>query len=523
MFKLILLCLCAHAHVRVEGVGAVPLYWTICPQMVAAVPAFILLVAVVVVVILLLNRGGLKLPPGPWGVPVFGYLPFFGKEPHVTFSTLRKTYGDVISISMGRWPAVIVSGRETIHKALLAMGDDYSGRPAFMTARMLNGGRSLGLGPFDEVWKMHRTAVTNAMNRFVNASSSLIEDVVCTEANTIIAQFKSHGKNSFSPNGSMPVAALSMIHQLCYGKDELIRENQDFKDALITERDMRNFKRGNPLDAVPWLRFLQKSKLSHFEQLVEASETRRSIKVEEHESTFDENSLKDITDYLIHAANKLSVEEQATGLDKQRITESLDFLQQANGTVASALEWLILLMAAYPEVQQKVFDDIEAIIGRNRLPKLEDRKKLPYVEATIAEAMRFAHPVPLAIPHSTTRDTKLNGYDIPQDTVVFISLYSIYMDEDRWGDPENFRPERFLTTEGALDCNLEDEVATFSLGPRRCIGETLADKEIFLFFTTLLQQLQLSKPPEHPQYSLTGYYDPTRKPDPFELYVVPRH
>ena len=403
------------------------------------------------------------------------------------------------------------------------MGDDFSGRPAFMTFRMLTGGRSLGLGPYDEVWKMQRRVVFHAMNRFTNASSSLIEDVVCTEANTIIAQFKSHGNKSFSPNGSMPVAALSMIHQLCYGKTEHIREDQDFKDEVTTESEIRKFMKGNPLNAVPLLRFLQKRKIRHYQQLIESLETGRKRRVEEHELTFDKNSLRDITDYLIHAGNMLSEEEQAMGLDKQRITESLDFLKEANATVASALDWLILLMAAYPEVQQKVFDDIVGIIGRNQLPKMEDKKKLSYVEATIVEAMRFGAAVPLAIPHSTTCNTKLNGYDIPQDTLVFINLYSIYMDEKKWDSPENFRPERFLTTNGELNIRLKDEVATFSLGARRCIGETLASQKVFLFFTTLLQQLELKKPPEYAQYSMAAHYNPTRRPDPYEICVVPRH
>ena len=68
------------------------------------------------------------------------------------------------------------------------------------------------------------------------------------------------------------------------------------------------------------------------------------------------------------------------------------------------------------------------------------------------------------MPHAATCDTTLRGYDIPQGTVVIVSLYSIFMDEDLWGDPENFRPERFLTSEGKLDRGLVENVTAFSLG-----------------------------------------------------------
>lgn len=464
---------------------------------------------------------GCKWPPGPWGVPLLGYLPFFGKEPHLTFTKLRKTYGDVVSIGMGSWPAIVISGRDVIREALVTQRDNFSGRPPFTTARMVNGGRSLGLGPFGPLWEMHHAVVRNVMSRFASPSNNtLIEDIVHSEVDTVIKNFTARGEDSFSPKDSMSVAASSMISQLCYGRNQDTREDQSFVDELASKRSVSQFKKGNLLDVMPWLRFVLPHKISQFKELVSAIEGRRAGIVAEHEATFDGTDPRDLAEWLIRAGNTLSAEEQAAGLDKRRVVETLDFLRQAQGTVASTLEWFLLLMAAYPEVQDKVSKEIRDVVGGQsgrRLPRLADRSKMPYVEATIAEVMRFASPVPLAIPHTTTCHTKLQGFDIPEGTVVLVNLYSIYMDEDVWGDPGRFRPERFLGGEGEVDKGLVEQVSTFSLGRRRCTGELLACKELFLFVSTLMQRLQIRRPPGHPEYSMDGYYSPTRKPDPFEI------
>ena len=207
-------------------------------------------------------------------------------------------------------------------------------------------------------------------------------------------------------------------------------------------------------------------------------------------------------------------------MDRQRVIESVDSIFGAGGsTVASALQWCVALMAAHPDVQEKVFRQIDHVVGQGREVTLSDRSKLPLVEATIYEALRFSSAIPFALPHCTTCDTTLKGYDIPEGTVVLINLYSIFVDEELWGDPKNFRPERFLTSEGELDRAQVEQLSAFSLGRRRCVGEVLARMELFLFFATLLQRLKFCKPPGHPGYSLEAEFALTHDLSPFDVCV----
>lgn len=96
----------------------------------------------------------------------------------------------------------------------------------------------------------------------------------------------------------------------------------------------------------------------------------------------------------------------------------------------------------------KVQSELDAVIGRKRLPNSKDRNHLPYVEAVLSEILRFSNVAPLGIAHRAIESTTLQQYTIPKDTVMLVSLYSLNMDKAYWIDPENFRPERFLDANG---------------------------------------------------------------------------
>lgn len=81
------------------------------------------------------------------------------------------------------------------------------------------------------------------------------------------------------------------------------------------------------------------------------------------------------------------------------------------------------LMMHNPDIQQRAQDEIDEVIGRDRLPSLEDRGRLPYVEAVISEVFRFHSVVPEGLPHATTEDCEVEGYFIPKDAVVIPNIW----------------------------------------------------------------------------------------------------
>lgn len=99
-------------------------------------------------------------------------------------------------------------------------------------------------------------------------------------------------------------------------------------------------------------------------------------------------------------------------------------------------------------VCEKVQAELDGVIGRKRLPNLQDRNHLPYVEAVLSEIQRVSNVAPLGIAHRCMENVQFFDYEIPKDTVMLVSFYSLNMDKEYWGDPHQFRPERFLNDSG---------------------------------------------------------------------------
>lgn len=173
----------------------------------------------------------------------------------------------------------------------------------------------------------------------------------------------------------------------------------------------------------------------------------------------------------------------------------------------------------YPDIQKRLQEEVDKVVGRSCLPSLNDQPHLPYVMAFLYEMLRFSSFVPVTIPHSTTADTSINGYPIPKDTVVFINQWSLNHDPKKWDQPKIFNPLRFLDEDGELNKDWTNNVLIFSMGKRRCIGEELSKMKLFLFTTLLIHQCHFTAEKE-PTIDYT--YGLTLKPNPFRIAVTLR-
>ena len=123
---------------------------------------------------------------------------------------------------------------------------------------------------------------------------------------------------------------------------------------------------------------------------------------------------------------------------------------------------------------------------------------MPYTEAVVLETLRMSSLMPFGIPHTITKDISFHEYLIPKDSVILANIYDVHHSEKSWGDPEAFRPERFLTVDGKEINKNHPPVVAFSIGKRACLGETLARDNIFLFLTSLFQRFRILSDPANP-------------------------
>lgn len=174
-------------------------------------------------------------------------------------------------------------------------------------------------------------------------------------------------------------------------------------------------------------------------------------------------------------------------------------------TTATTLSWIFLLLAMHPEKQEKLFEEIQRVVGLSRLPTLNDRPQMPYTEAVIHESMRFSSMVPLSAFHATTEDVHFKNYLIPRGTIVVPNIYAAMRDPREWKhDPEKFIPERFLS--GGDGLHKSESLMPFSVGKRICLGMTLALDELFLFTSSLFQTFRAAEDPNNPEGKLKVDY-----------------
>lgn len=184
----------------------------------------------------------------------------------------------------------------------------------------------------------------------------------------------------------------------------------------------------------------------------------------------------------------------------------------------SNIAWFVPF-SRYPDVQKRLQEEVDKVVGRNRLPSIQDQPHLPYLMAFIYEMMRFTSFIPVTIPHSTTTNTSINGYPIPKGTVVFINQWSLNHDPKKWDQPEIFNPLRFLDEDGELNKDKTGNVLIYSMGKRRCIGEELSKIQLFLFTTLLTHQCHFTV---EKQPTMDCMYGLTLKPNPFKVAVTLR-
>ncbi|ESK88115.1 cytochrome p450 [Moniliophthora roreri MCA 2997] len=159
-------------------------------------------------------------------------------------------------------------------------------------------------------------------------------------------------------------------------------------------------------------------------------------------------------------------------------------------TTASCMGWLILAMVYFPEVQRKAQEELDRVIGRTRIPTMEDMGDLPYMRAVVKEVLRWRPPTPMSLFHASLEDDIYEGYFIPKNSYIIPNILAMNHDTATYGpDTDEFRPERFLNDDGThkpspFDTKDEGHYA-YGFGRRICPGRHLASNAVFIFTIAL--------------------------------------
>ncbi|GAB0087452.1 Cytochrome P450 [Sergentomyia squamirostris] len=455
-------------------------------------------------------------PPGPPRIPVFGsYLLLLlinRKELHKASMLLSKWYkSKVIGFFIANSPTIVCHDSEGIKEILTK--SDFDGRPDIFLARMRDPQHNLRGILFTEgdFWKNQRRFTLRHLRdygfgRRFNQLEIEVRDEICLFLDILRGGPRYPYEDKVLKNGCVlvpeiffPCAANAFLATL--SGEKFPRSEQGI--LYETGRYGLQFHAGGDdygklLSIIPWIRHIFPEKSDYRKLFTSNAGIYKFVKsiVDKHMETFDENHERNFIDLYIQQIK----EQERNGVKdpffryEQLILVCVDFIFPAITVVPATLALLFQRLLLQPEILKKMQKEIDEVVGSGRLPELDDRINLPYVEATIREIMRFETLIPSSITHKAIVDSKLMGYDIPKDTFLIPGIHGFHTDSEVWGDADIFRPERFIGEDGKLSLKL-DKSLPFGAGKRLCAGETFARNTMFLMIAALAQNFNFNIPP----------------------------
>jgi cytochrome P450 len=189
--------------------------------------------------------------------------------------------------------------------------------------------------------------------------------------------------------------------------------------------------------------------------------------------------------------------------------------------------FLFLVLVLFPQVQRRAQAELDAAVGRDRLPTFDDRPRLPYIEAFCKELMRWQMVTPIGLPHSSNKDDVYRGFFVPKGSIIVANAWAILHDPEIYPDPEEFKPERFLNKDGSVRDDPTLSLA-FGIGKRLCPGRHFVDAAIFVVTSSVLSVFNVTKAKDENGNEIPvkgGVTEERRlfvRPERFECSILPR-
>ncbi|KAF8305347.1 cytochrome P450 [Clavulina sp. PMI_390] len=425
-----------------------------------------------------------KLPLGPRGLPWIGQaldIPMY--HSHLYYTKLRDTYGDVYSLTALGQKFIILNSYSAAFDMLAKHGATYCNRPGNPYLRHFLGHTDapsvIDAGPD---WKEARRLYQTLLNK--DTSRANYAELIASQLRQYILrviELKSDTKNK-RLDITIHKVFLESMYGITVKDDDLLLLN------AMTATEIASFSllpTKHMINIFPKLQYLP-AWIPFQNWRIEAAKERELI-----------DFTQDVPwqQALDAEASGTAAESFALGLLRER-TPANEHLLKVTAvtnilagieTVDGVSRTFLLAMLLYPDIQRKAQEEIDRVIGHDRLPSIDDQPNLPYLDAIVKEVIRWRPVAPIGVPTTPTRPSKYGEYHIFEDVIVVQNSWGISRDERIYPDAESFNPDRWLVPHPPTD----SRSWIFGIGRRVCPGMSYAEVVYTTLFMTLLATVDI--------------------------------
>ncbi|KAI3689633.1 hypothetical protein L2E82_47597 [Cichorium intybus] len=448
------------------------------------------------------RNNSIPLPPGPYGLPIVGYLPFLSSNLHERFTEMANRYGPIFSVRLGRKLHVVVNSTELVKAVARDQDQTFSNRSPPVTALTITYGGN------DIVWNNNKTHWRNMRKLLASQVMSSENLQACWsfrtyEVRRLVNEVYSKLGTKININEVAFNTEVNVVTSMLWGhsKSDEGKDSSDIGDGfrevefkiieLLIAPNISDFLpvlscldlQGRQRDMQKNLEYVDKI----FDSIIQGRIEANSTKIE---GEVNEDRRKDFVQML------LELKEQKDTPTSFNITQMkallMDIVVAATDTTSTMVEWVMAEILLRPGVLRKVQDELTEVIGMNILQE-SHLPRLTYLDAVIKETFRVHPPLPLLIHRCPDESCMVGGYTIPKGTIVYMNVWAIHRDPKNWANPLEFKPERFLNTKWDYNGN-NLKFLPFGSGRRICAGIPLGEKMLMYILASLLHSFEWRLP-----------------------------
>ncbi|KAK4284506.1 hypothetical protein QN277_001330 [Acacia crassicarpa] len=492
--------------------------------------------------LLLLPSRSPPLPPGPLRIPFIGSFIFLRKsfsELEAILRSLHANYGPIVTLPIGPHTAIYIADRSLAHQALVQNGVVFSDRPeALPVAKIINSIISSAL--YGPTWRALRRNLTSEMLhptriRSFSSARKWVLDVLLTRLRS-----DSESSKSIKVIDHLHYAMFCLLVFMCFGERLDDKKIEDIE--YVHRRLLASSTKISTLSLWPRLsRILFPKRWEELLQMVKDREDviiplireRKKAKEERLSKSNEDNYPREGKTTVCYADTLLDLElsEEKRKLEESEMVSACsEFLDGGTDTTATALQWILANLVKNPYIQQKLVHEIREVVGEREDKEVreEDLNNMAYLKAVILEGLRRHPPAHLVLPHAVSEDVVFNNYSIPKKGTVNFMVAQMGWDPKVWEDPMEFKPERFLNSEGKgsetfdITGSKEIKMMPFGAGRRMCPAYNLAMLHLEYFVANLIWNFEWKPVSDHDvDLSEVQEFTVVMK-SPLEVHISPR-